>query len=494
MSGPQTQIRFQSQGKVLQEYLASKKPIQIIRGPVGSRKTTETCYKVLKLICNQRPGKTGVRSSRVAILRTTYPELTGTTIRDWRKIVTPEMGHFTMGTPPEHKLDFDLPDGTCVRAEVLFIAMDKPEQVERLRGAQLTFAWMNEVKLFEEYVLNMVFQRVDRYPFPGWSPYTGVFGDTNAWDQDHWLARIEQEWRDGKRPDVDFFIQPGAVKWDDATKGWVINPERENAKFVPAEYYERQLLVLPQDRIRVDLANEIGLSLDGKPVQPAFSDMAHTAKTLLKPYPGEIVVGLDFGLTPAAVFWQRQHNGQWYALDELACFDMGAPRFAEELKRKMAQLVTECRVPEESGKITFKLFGDPSGGNRDASEDSYFTLLRKNGVSAFKAPTNEPSIRREALNGPLTRMVDGLPCVQINARCKNFRKALAGGWCYRRVQGQHGRFHDQPDKSGFSHVGEAGEYGLLSAGENATHGKGQTFNVPAGAGPIQMKTDWDPRA
>lgn len=489
----QQQIRFQSQGEVLKRYLASTKPFQFIRGPVGSRKTTETCYKVLRLICEQKPDKGGVRRSRVAILRTTYPELTGTTIRDWRKIVTPEMGHFTMGTPPEHKLDFDLPDGTSVKAEVLFIAMDKPEQVERLRGAQLTFAWMNEVKLFEEYVLNMVFQRTDRYPFPGWSPYAGVFGDTNAWDQDHWLARIEQEWRDGKRPDVEFFIQPGAVLWDSTINGWRINPDRENRKFVPADYYTRQLLQLPQDRIRVDLANEIGLSLDGKPVQPAFSDMAHTAKTLLLPYPGEIFVGLDFGLTPAAVFWQRQHNRQWYALDELACFDMGAPRFAEELKRKFAQLVTECRVPEEAGKIQFKLYGDPSGGNRDASERSYFDLLRANGVHALKVQTNEPSIRREALNGPLGRMVDGLPCVQINARCKQLRKALAGGWCYRRVQGQHERYHDEPMKNNFSHVGEAAEYGLLGAGENATFGEGNTFATKRMTGPVTMKSDWDPR-
>jgi hypothetical protein len=34
-------------------------------------------------------------------------------------------------------------------------------------------------------------------------------------------------------------------------------------------------------------------------------------------------IGLDFGLTPAAVFGQKMQNGRWHVVHELVAFDMG---------------------------------------------------------------------------------------------------------------------------------------------------------------------------
>lgn len=492
-------IRFQSQGEVLAAYVAARDPIDIIQGPIAGRKTTETCFKLFQIICQQKPDGEKIRRSRWAVLRPTYPELTSITIRDWRRIVPAGCGRMTMGTPPEHKLDFDLPDGTRVMAEVLFVAMDKPDQVEKLRGSQLTGAWMNEVKLFAEGVLHMLVQRIDRYPGQGQSTYAGIIGDTNAWDQDHWLEKMAEAERQGERTDVRFFVQPGAVIKDPVTKRWKVNPARENRKFVGDEYYERQLAALPEDRIKVELGNQIGLSIDGKPVQPSFSDAAHTATTLILPTAGTIYVGLDFGLTPGALFWQRQifdlQKGwaRWIALNELALFDMGAPKFAGELKTMMAQLRNECVDKARAPLIQFEIFGDPSGGQRDASERTYFKILAANGVIARSCATNEPSVRREALDRVLTRMVGGQPGALINARCKMFRKGLAGAWHYRRVQGVTGRFADEPVKNEYSHVCEAGEYGLLGAGENASvSASGQSGPPPVPTGVVKMKQNWSP--
>jgi hypothetical protein len=75
----------------------------------------------------------------------------------------------------------------------------------------------------------------------------------------------------------------------------------------------------------------------------------------------------------------------------------------------------------------------------------------------------------------LSRLIDGRPGVTIDPRCKKFRKAMGGAYCYRRLQvvGRE-QFRDVPDKGEYSHVAEAYQYGCLGAGEGKTLvGRGQ---------------------
>ncbi len=53
----------------------------------------------------------------------------------------------------------------------------------------------------------------------------------------------------------------------------------------------------------------------------------------------------------------------------------------------------------------------------------------------------------------------------VHSDCKTFRKALAGGYCYRRLAVSGERFADAPVKNMFSHVAEAAQY-LLVGGAN----------------------------
>jgi hypothetical protein len=63
-------------------------------------------------------------------------------------------------------------------------------------------------------------------------------------------------------------------------------------------------------------------------------------------------------------------------------------------------------------------------------------------------------------------MIDGRPGFMLSPRCRMLRKALKGGYCYKRVQvvGDD-RFHEKPDKNRYSHVAEGCEYMVLGAGE-----------------------------
>ena len=85
---------------------------------------------------------------------------------------------------------------------------------------------------------------------------------------------------------------------------------------------------VPQDYVQAHPAVHFGFH--------SRASFCASATEELEPIPDRpIYVGLDFGLTPAAVFGQITVNGQWRWLDELVTEDMGAafPPKPEELCR-----------------------------------------------------------------------------------------------------------------------------------------------------------------
>ena len=50
------------------------------------------------------------------------------------------------------------------------------------------------------------------------------------------------------------------------------------------------------------------------------------------------------------------------------------------------------------------------------------------------APSNDFTLRREAVATPLSRLVDGEPGLLISPTCTSLRKAMGGGYCYKRIQ------------------------------------------------------------
>ena len=61
---------------------------------------------------------------------------------------------------------------------------------------------------------------------------------------------------------------------------------------------------------------------EGRPVTPEFDDSSMTEDCeILDGVP--VQIGLDFGLTPAALFAQRDHKGVWRVIHEIVTYDMG---------------------------------------------------------------------------------------------------------------------------------------------------------------------------
>jgi len=454
------------QGKVLQDYFDSQAAVQIIIGPLGSGKTIQTCVKIPEIMSAQKPNSQGVRLTRFIAARNTYSELFTTTIRDWMEcneyLGDPEINGngFNQGgkKPPAHILKFRLEDGTIVHSEMIFLAFDRPDHVKKARGIQATGIWLNETKELAKPVVDMLDLRHGRYPSkkdgvePTWH---GMLGDTNAPDEDHWLYRLAEE---EKPKDWAIFKQPGGVMYIDGK--WIANPNAENTNNLPKDYYLRGVQGKADDWIHVNLANEYGFVSTGKPVHPRYVDSVHCQDIEFTPdINTNIILGFDFGRTPACAFLQRTSVGGWVCFDEFLAEDMSALTFAPELKKYIA-----ITYPN----FSIKGWGDPSGGNKgQGTDDTPVGILNAQGINCRKTETNDPLVRRSAVESPLREVgMDGKPRLIILPKCKMIRKGLAGGFCYKRIQvsGQE-RYHDEPDKNEYSHPVEALEYGLQGEGE-----------------------------
>lgn len=453
---PEIAFEYAPQGPTLEQYLLSREQRTFICGPLGSSKTNASCWKSFRVMIDQAPNSAGVRKSRVAAIRNTYPDLLGTTAKDWLDMFE-GLGKFIKGglEPPTHHLSFGLDDGTRVEAEMIFLALDREEHVRKLRGLQLTAAWLNEVKELPFAVVQMLDLRVGRYPQDVEPTWYGIFGDTNAPDTDHWYYRLAEE----ERPDGWVFLrQPGGLIRDNKDSPWRENPDAENVHNLPKGYYLKGAQGKKEDWVLVNLANEYGFVKDGKPVYPDYRDSVHCKPFELTPGIG-LDIGLDFGLTPAATIGQRQANGQWRIRRELVTEDTGVIRFASELKRFL-----DVHFP--SWPIA-SITGDPAGDQRqggDADERTVFQLLAANGIEAKPAPTNDFNLRAEGFATPMRRMIDGEPGFLIHPDCKITRKGLQGAYCFKRIKvSGDERFRDVPDKNAYSHPCEAGQYMILGA-------------------------------
>lgn len=445
-----------------------------LMGPIGSGKSTGCCWEIFRRAQEQKPDADGVRRTRWAVIRNTYRELADTTHKTWDSWFGKEEVGRWHPADMMHALSFTMGDGTRVEAEVLFRALDRPQDVKKLLSLDLTGAWVNEAREVPKAVIDALQGRVGRYPAhkDGGPTWFGVIMDTNPPDRDHWWAVLAE--KDTSSPTnrelvesieqaaeelrgkgllgdgqalFEFFRQPGGE-----------SPGAENLEHLIPGYYTRLKAGKRREWVKVYVDGEYGFVTDGRAVFPEFREHVHVRNGLKADRRRTVHVGLDFGLTPAATFGQRDHSGRWVVLHEVTTESMGAVRFAELLKRETAEVFPGCR---------FEFTGDPAGDDRSqVDERTAFMVLRAAGIDAKPAPSNDPSIRIEAVSKALGRLIDGEPGLLIDTDCKMLVKGMAGGYNYKRLQvAGDERFHDKPDKNRFSHVCDALQYMLLGAGE-----------------------------
>lgn len=461
---PEVLRHYAPAGPVTKKFHESSAFFRGLMGPIGSGKSTACVIEILRRARQQAPGPDGVRRSRWAVIRNSYPELKTTTIKTWEQWVPLHYGKMDWGGPIRHHIktaDMDL--------EVLFLALDRDEDARKLLSLELTGGWINEAREVPKAVWDALSGRVGRYPGAqeGGCTWSGIIADTNPPDdQSEWYRLAEQD----TPHNWEFFRQPGGKSEGAENLNWLLQTPKTLALPLdhPArlargrEYYERLEGGKEQDWVKVYVHGEYGYVVEGRPVYPMYRDSIHTAGAPIDPVPElPLLLGLDFGLTPAAVIGQKLADGRWLILDELCADDCGITRFSELLAKYIAE-----RYPR------FKVGGgwcDPAGNARDSDEKTAYAIVRqKTGWKWHLAPTNEFELRREVVVNTLNRLVDGKPGLWVSPKCTTVRKGMVSGYHFKPVRSANGtQYHDTPAKNKYSHPCEAMQYLLLGGGEHA---------------------------
>jgi len=358
--------------------------------------------------------------------------------------------------------------------EIWFVALDRPSDVAKLLSMEVSDAWLNEAREIPKPILDAMTGRVGRFPpmWQGGCVNPQILMDTNSPDTDHWwyilaerdttnernrqliqsmneaeeLLRIKSVLRRDQRL-MTFYSQPSGR-----------SALAENTRNLRAGYYEFLMAGKDEDFIKVYVDGEYGFVMEGLAVYPEYKDSFHSKELALVTGVG-LRVGADFGLTPAATFSQRLGNGRWLTLDEYVSERMGIKTFADEVVRFLGEKYPGVKVVSSRG--------DPSGDSVTPEESTCFKIMTSAGIPMEPAPTNDPTRRKEGMKFLLKQVVDGEPAWAVNKRCNFLRKGFKGGYHHRRIQvAGDVKYRDVPEKNIYSHVCEALEYDVVSAGED----------------------------
>ena len=460
------------EGSQLLAFLRSNERVQIIQGPIGSGKSKLCNLKVWKIASEQHRGPDGFRRIRVGVVRNTYPELKTTTIRTWLDTFPENIyGTLVWSQPPRQIMR-----GNDVIIEVDFLALDKEEDVKKVRSGEYTLFYVNELQYLLKILFDELTSRTGRFPAvkDGGCTWHGVLADMNAPDEDYLIAMMTgQSDYPENTPEEDrmtmpsewaFFMQPPGLLEQygpdgHTIMGYVQNPIAENVKWLPPNYYIDLIKGKTRAWIKSRVMNKIALVVDGDPVWPGFREDVHVASGILHPHQGtDLFVGLDFGRNPAAIFGQAVNN-RVVVLAELQAFNEGAVSFAPKVKRFL-----ETNFPG----MRFRCYGDPKGQDQTQTDNrTAYQVFDSHGMTVMPAPVKQNMIetRIQAVEAPLNEMYDGRPRFMLSPRCRSLKVGMAGRYCFKKVKGADGKTYAEPHKNRYSDLADALQYMVLGMGE-----------------------------
>ena len=439
---------------VISAFMQSDARIRHIMGPFRSGKSSGSVVEIVRRAAMQKRGPDGYRRSKWMVVRNTMRELRDTTMSTF-------LNWFPSGTIGYYK-----ETGTTyfiqvddIRAEVLFRPLDTADDVKNLLSLEVTGAYLNEVREIDREIIDTIPARIGQFPAlkDGGPSWYGMWADTNPPEEGSYVQRMfgqlnPEDGKTKKQNEWMLFKQPPAML-KNPDGAYRMNPLAENTENLIPHYYEDLIKDKTDDFIRVNVLVEYGRSKGGRPVHPEFSRDLHVAKGAVIPNKELVlVIGADFGLTPAMALKQQDAFGRVLTLDEIVTFDMGLERAIE------TKLLPLLRKKYKD----FEIFvtGDPSGETRAQSDETtcvdIFRQYKKRGI--FRriklVDTNSPVARRGATDKFLVNKT--YPAYLVDPNCEVTIQAMSGKFMYKKTK--DGRHTEDVDKNDHSHIGEANEY------------------------------------
>lgn len=448
----------------LQKFHWDKSFVRGIRGPFGSGKSVGMCMEILSKAAMMPVSNEDekVRYSKWAIIRATYPELMGSTLPTWKKVLPYNILNFTLGNRSiprcEIKMQNSNGDGTVIDLLLEFYAIDSPDLVDKLASFEYTGAWINEAREVPYEILHALTGRVGRYPnkikskdgkeIPFWS---GIIMDTNPPDNDHWWYRLAEI----DRPiGYSFFSQPAALIKDKKTNIYIPNVEAENIDNLPKgyRYYENMLPGKDEAWIKVYIQGLYGTISHGRAIYPMFNENEHISKENLEVYRAlPIYAGVDFGFNAAVSFAQYTKFGQLRVVGEI---------FQENITtRDFIQDYIKPYITNRFGDVQIQWYGDPAGMTRGQTDGvTCIQEYLRAGINIIPAPTNSPLARIQSVTSFLNKRGGFI----IDKNSPMLIKGFCGEYCFDRLRVSEERYSSNPTKNKYSHLAESLQYLTIS--------------------------------
>tara|TARA_R110000744_G_scaffold216216_2_gene334997 strand:- start:7516 stop:8895 length:1380 start_codon:yes stop_codon:yes gene_type:complete len=407
-----------------------------LMGPLGCGKSYAIAWEILIRASQQPVSKYGTRRCRVIFVRNTRQMLKDTVLPILQDVFPDGvMGHWR-----ESDSIYQVRIGD-IHLDILLRPLEDVKDIRRVLSINATFCVIDEWRELPVSIINDIVGRAGRFPpkEEEGCTYAGIFGASNPPGEDSdWYETIENK-------------QP---------KGWEVfkfpsarSSEATWKKFLIDGYYERLIDGATDDYIRVMIDGKYGRSLAGRPVyENTFRHDFHVAKEpllYLKDKGYTIVIGMDFGRTPGAVFGQRDPSGRILVLSELYKENIGLEKFIQDyVKPHLNELYPGMPV---------RVVGDPAGwAKTQINELCCADVLTQNNITSVKAPTNDPEMRIEGVERVLVRQLDGKPYFIIDPSCKMIIRGFNGGYKYKRRT--DGTYDPKPMKDKYSHLADAVQY------------------------------------
>ena len=429
--------------------------VNLVIGPYGSGKSTMCIQHIVRHACSMPRWSNGRRRARWAIVRNTSGELYSTTLQSWLAWFS-DLGDISKRQKPLLTYEHTFNDGHgVVELELIFIALDREQDLRKIKSLEVTGAYINELSEVPQGALSHFKGRVNhRYPSRAFcsEPYwSGIIADTNPPDVDHWIYRdFETKQLDSYR----IFHQPaGLLKDEDGN--WFQNPDCDNAANLAPDYYTKLAEGQTEDFVKVFCLGEYGSVGFGKKVYPEYNDDLHSLPRIDAIQGDPIHLGWDFGLTPACIVIQISPRGQFRVLKEYTSEDMGIRTFAKGVV-----------IPGLERDFPYCKIGisraDPAGtaGDQIMEELSCIGELCSIGINTAAARSNDLEPRMGSVRYFMNTMIDGQPGFVLSREgCPQLRRGFVKDYCFRRLSvGGEERYREVPHKNASSHPHDGLQY------------------------------------
>lgn len=442
---------------------------RIAAGPVGSGKTTACMMELLRRSLMQGTALDGFRYTRFAVVRQTLKSLKDTVLKDCETWLSSRgLGFWKVSESCFHVI-FD-----NVRSEWIFLPLEDAQDQARLLSMQLTGAWLSECVEMDLNILGPVSGRLGRYPSGarGNPTWYGIIADTNMpaemtpWHQ--FMENLPPDWQK--------FVQPSGMSKEAENLNWLTQTDATIALPINhpvrvaqgRKYYERLVNMYGEesDWVKRYVHAQYGDDPSGMAIfRNTFRSSFHVVEEtqLIPGYP--LIVGQDFGRNPWSLICQPDHMGRLLVHQEIPGINVGLEKHINEsLKPALYKNYLGYKVA---------IVGDPSGVARSSvSEESCFDALKRLGLPAIPAPTNDLEPRLRAVEALLGRQTAGGPTLVISRRgCPWLVRAMSGGYRFERTKKGQMLKTNAPDKEyggdfmgqrvAYSHVADDLEYVAL---------------------------------